>query len=300
MKKFCVYTAIVGGYDEIKQPLVIDEDFDFILFSDDAKDSRIGVWEVKSLDYDNVIRTKTARYVKTHPELLCKGYETCVWIDASVKILSKTFYEQVKSFYKEGVAIASLVHPDWTCTYQELFQIMYLGWESEFVTLEWGNFLRGKSFPRGIGTFETRVLYRNHSNENIRLLDGLWWECIEHYSRRDQYSFRYCLWKLNVECVGFLPANYNAHNNEFFVVENHRKDAINSKVVGDSTKSWLMRYYMKHADERQRIENAYYWIYGRKHYMLWLKIIGQCYRVKHLILRLFGRKEVYPWEVEGK
>ena len=295
-----MYSCLVGNYDELRQPLAVDEDFDFILVSDEIKEDRIGVWEVRSLNYTNDIQTKRARFVKTHPEIYCDGYEVSVWIDASVRIVSQSFYERIKDLYGNSCNISSLTHPDWTCTYQEMFHIMYLGWESEYVTLDWGHFLRGKGFPRGIGTYETRVLYRNHSNETIRQLDGLWWKCIEHYSRRDQYSFRYCLWKLQIGCDGFLPASYNAHNNEFFAVENHKKDAMSKKMVSGVGSSWLMRYYLKHADERKKIENAYYWIYGHKNYMLWLKIIGQCYRAKHLLSHLFGRKEVYPWEVEEK
>lgn len=298
MKRFCIYTAIVGGYDVIKQPLVVDADFDFLLFTDEIKEDRIGVWEVRSLGYENEIQTKTARYVKTNPELFCKEYEACVWIDASVKIISGLFYQRVKHFYEKKDVIATLTHPDWKCTYQEMFQIMYLGWESERVTLDWGHFLREEGFPRDIGTYETRVLYRKHSDETVRALDRLWWSCVERFSRRDQYSFRYCLWKLRVDCVGFLPINYNAHDNECFLVEKHIKNERNGKMVGNGVKSWLMRYYIKHADEREIIEDLYYWIYGRKHYMFWLGVLGQYYRIRHLVLSVLGHKLVYPWEVE--
>ena len=70
-----------------------------------------------------------------------------------------------------------------------------------------------------------------------------------------------------------------------------------TKDVKTGDRSWLMRYYMKHADEKQRMENVYYWIYGRNHYLLWLQILGQCFRLRHLVLRVLGRQEVYMWEV---
>ena len=300
MKKYCVYTALVGNYDDIKQPLAVDDDFDYLLVSDCIKDDRIGVWEVKSLKYLNGIQTKRARYVKTHPEEFCEGYEVSVWIDASVSIVSELFYERIKELCDNGFLVSSLTHPDWTCTYQEMFHIMYLGWESECVTIDWGRFLRRNRFPQAIGTYETRVLFRKHSDEAIKSFDNLWWNCIDRFSRRDQYSFRYCLWKTDVDCIGLLPDGFNAHDNDYFSVENHKDNLGVSKRVTKGEYSWLMRYYMKHADEKEKIENAYYWIYGRKHNMQWLNVIGQCYRVKHLILKFFGRKEVYPWEVEMK
>ena len=39
-KKCVIYTAMVGGYDEIMQPLVVDDRFDYILFSNDIKENR--------------------------------------------------------------------------------------------------------------------------------------------------------------------------------------------------------------------------------------------------------------------
>ena len=36
MKKFAVYTASIGGYDEIHQPLAVDDRFDYIFFSNNV------------------------------------------------------------------------------------------------------------------------------------------------------------------------------------------------------------------------------------------------------------------------
>lgn len=33
-KKYCVFSVIVGAYDTVKQPVVVDDRFDYILFSD--------------------------------------------------------------------------------------------------------------------------------------------------------------------------------------------------------------------------------------------------------------------------
>ena len=41
MNKFAIYTALIGGYDSIRQPLVIDDRFDYILFTDEVKEKKI-------------------------------------------------------------------------------------------------------------------------------------------------------------------------------------------------------------------------------------------------------------------
>ena len=84
--KYAIYTAIVGGYDKINQPKVVDNRFDYILFSNDLEDVRVGVWQVKKIFYDNEIQTKIARYVKTHPEELLPEYEFTIWMDSNLII----------------------------------------------------------------------------------------------------------------------------------------------------------------------------------------------------------------------
>lgn len=37
MNKFVIYTAIIGNYDEILQPQVIDDRFDYVLFSNEIE-----------------------------------------------------------------------------------------------------------------------------------------------------------------------------------------------------------------------------------------------------------------------
>ena len=53
MNKYAIYTAIVGNYDEIFQPEIVDSRFDYILFSTDIELQRIGVWQVRKINYTN-------------------------------------------------------------------------------------------------------------------------------------------------------------------------------------------------------------------------------------------------------
>lgn len=299
MKRFCVYTAIVGNYDEIRQPMAIDGDFDFLLFSDTVGEKQLGVWKIMPIEYHNEVKTKVARWVKTHPEQLLSEYEYSVWIDANVLIRNDAFYSHVKELAEQNVMISTLVHPDWTCTYQEMLHLMYLGWESEQTTLEWGSYLRCEGFPRNIGTFETRVLYRNHAKKNVWAFDGLWWDCIERYSRRDQYSFRYCLWKESMECIGFLPNGFHVLDNQFFIVNKHNLSS-NSKLADDGKKGWIMKYYFKHADKENEVGNIIFWIYGRVNYRLWWRLMGQVLRMKHLLMCVLGKGNIYMWQLENR
>ena len=43
MNKGVIYTSLVGSYDNVRQPLVIDERFDYLLFTDNVTTDMIGV-----------------------------------------------------------------------------------------------------------------------------------------------------------------------------------------------------------------------------------------------------------------
>ena len=53
MKKIAIYTAVIGGYDDIRQPKVVDERFDYYLFTDHIETDFIGVWRLMSIPYSN-------------------------------------------------------------------------------------------------------------------------------------------------------------------------------------------------------------------------------------------------------
>lgn len=41
-----IYACITGGHDNLKQPLVLYSDFDYICFSHGIYTERVGVWEI--------------------------------------------------------------------------------------------------------------------------------------------------------------------------------------------------------------------------------------------------------------
>ncbi len=175
-----------------------------------------------------------------------------------------------------------------------MVRMLFLQWEAEKVIVFWGHYLRKDGYPRNIGTKETRVLYRRHSDEKIRQFDELWWWCIENYSRRDQFSFNYVLWKLKLECESFLPSGVDVRYSEHLSLVNHAN--YKNKKLSAAKCSLLLLYYYRHANETNEIVDAYYWIYGRKNPILWLRIVGLLYAAKHVVLYCFGKKNNYEYK----
>lgn len=279
MKRFVIYTAIVGNYDEILQPIVVDDRFDYILFSNDIKETTVGVWQVRRIDYKNDDKIKIARWVKTHPAELLPDYEFSVWMDANIQIRADYIYNRAIELYDKKELISAVVHTERNCIYKEMFVVFDLGYENEKVLLNWAKVLRRNCYPVENGLNETGIMYRNHTSLEIAKLNYMWWNCIERYSRRDQLSFNYVLWKLNVECISLLSANYNVRNSDAFNYIPHsncRKNLYDSK----RDFSLLRRYYIDLPQKKSEIESLYYKIFTMHFPKLLAWLYGQYYRVK--------------------
>lgn len=249
MKKYAIYTAVVGNYDEILHPKVIDDRFDYILFSNDMKETNIGVWQVRPINYTNEVQTKIARWVKTHPEELLPEYDFSVWMDANIRINTPYTYVKSVALYSYGVEIASVKHPIRNDIYSECGTVLGYCLEREDVVFDWLNVIHKSGYPENGGLNETNLLYRKHSSK-IREMDQLWWNCIERYSRRDQLSFNYVLWKLGIECCDFLPEFINVANSndyEYIIHSKNKTRLVENKshiVRCNEGSPWIAaRYY---------------------------------------------------------
>ena len=230
MPKFAIYTAVVGNYDEILQPLVVDSRFDYFLFSDTFQEDRIGVWQVKSIEYFNSDRVKTARYVKTHPETFLPNYAATLWMDANLQIVDSYVYERFLELFNQGVEIASVKHPQRDCIYEELFTVCAFQWETLEIAWGWNRVLRQNNYPEHNGLFETGLTYRLNS-PNVKKVDEEWWNCIYHYSSRDQLSYNFVLAKCDVKCDFFLPYGESIYSSKHVGHSTHVSSTGKTKVV---------------------------------------------------------------------
>lgn len=284
MNKFVVFTALVGAYDEIHQPGIIDDRFDYVLFSNDIQEKQVGVWQVRSFDYCNPLKTKVARWVKTHPELLLPEYEASLWIDSNIIILHRFVYERFWALFSGNSLVATMRHAFRQCVYEEMFEILCCGFEHEGITLKWGQVLRKEKYPRNNGLCETGVFYRKHSDAKVQTFDRTWWSIIERYSRRDQYSVNYALWKCGMDWDYYISREESVYRSSYFKHVEHQGH-IPQRVELGRSEAWLIRYCRKHPDEKKRIEELYYRIYGLRYPVFGAFVAGQVFRLKHLLFK---------------
>ena len=269
--KFVVYTVLVGEYDKVLQPKVVDERFAYILFTDNVTSDRIGVWEVRTFDYHNIDKTRESRYPKMHPELLLPEYEASLYIDANISIADKVIYERVISFYEQGVNWAGILHPHnpsrgLYCRYGiygHAFWAMSFGVDNEKSIFKLCSMLRKEGYPRNREMHENNVIYRK-KDEVCRQIDELWWKLYCNYSRRDQLTLEYALWKHPEVQLGLmLPKGERAFDTSAFDTCLHTSSASRTRFVKKSVFEYIRdRIRNSMPDKRDRFEDFHYWLYG--------------------------------------
>ena len=242
MKRYVLYTAIVGGYDKIAQPSIIDSDFDYILFSNDIPEERVGVWQVRKIPYKNADNTRVARWVKLHPDILLDSYEYSLWHDSNIIVDSYLYYERIKKLINRQVLLASMSHNERDCIYDEAYKIIELGLDNKYIVLKEVEYLKGHGYPLHYGLIETNCILRKHKEDKVRLLNTEWWNMINLYSRRDQLSFNYIAWKHDINIELILPRWRNSRNHTYLHAVGHSKwDTSKSKLVWNDLRSKICR-----------------------------------------------------------
>ena len=227
MNKFVVYTVQVGGYDVVQQPLVVDERFDYVLFTDSEESKNIGIWQVRTIPYENSDLTRVSRYPKMHPNELLNEYEASLYIDANIQITGQRIYDRVVECYEQGIDWAGIQHPKYNCIYEDAYNVMALALEKEYRVFEWCHILRTEQYPRNNGLLENNIIFRRHTNV-MKRVNNFWWELYQKYTRRDQLTLKYVLWKCEEVKVGYILSPHEMDCVNRFI---HKKDTRGKRNV---------------------------------------------------------------------
>lgn len=214
MNKKVIYTCLVGNYDVLRQPLAIDESYDYICFSNDIKEERVGVWQIRPIPFKHKDKARLSRYVKILPHRALEDYEWSLWMDANIQITKKEFYSIVDSKIAEGGKVYQVTHclPPCDCTYEEII-FAYLSGRSGFCKtfLQYWH-LKRSGFPTHWGLFENNFILRKHLDPKVRKISEEWWAEFMKYTKRDQFNLMYVYWKNNLMPGLLFPPDHNTRN----------------------------------------------------------------------------------------
>ena len=233
--RICLYTALVGGYDEVIEPLQVSHELDYICFVGKGEAGRhcSRVWQFVEIDFEIRDFGRLSRVPKLLPHETClKDYEYSLYIDANILIKSEFIYDRIDELVKTNTKLALLQHPFRDCVFQEAYVCvasMKGGWLD---ILRQIFFLKRKGIKKHSGLYEANVIFRKHNDTDIIALDELWWDTFMKYSKRDQLSLVYALSNYKGKIDFFLPPGQTTRNHPSFEKISHlpQKPSAGKKV----------------------------------------------------------------------
>jgi hypothetical protein len=229
MNSKVIYTCLTGGYDDLLQPEVINNDFDYICFSNDIKEIQIGVWQIRQIPFETDDNTRLSRYSKLLPHKVLQEYEYSIYMDANIQIIGQEFYDIVNKKIEEGVLIAQVPHLNRDCVYEDI-KIAYRYGKVDFKSAHRQyKYLQNNEFPKHYGLYENNIILRNHNVEKVVIISENWWKEFSKSAKRDQFSLTYVYWINNFKPVLLFWDTINARNAEFlnFVVKHKNETRKN-------------------------------------------------------------------------
>ena len=216
--KIALYTSIVGDYDLLQQPPVLDEGFEFICFVGRGEKTadRIGAWEIRELPLTFGNPTLDARWAKTHPHELLPDYACSVWVDGNIILTDGSIYEAVRSKAASDVQYSGVPHPARDCTYKEARKCFDMRYLSLFGLLKVWLYLAFLGLPLHAGLMESNLVFRRHMDPDVVDFDTRWWKHVRHLSRRDQLSLMLCLRRSGLRWDDRLLDGCNTRNHPGF------------------------------------------------------------------------------------
>ena len=198
-KKIIIYTVNVSNYESVKEPLVVDPNVEYILFTDD-KNLKSEHWKVIYLEDNLADPRRKSRLPKILAHKYLPPHDISVYIDSSLQIKAPDIKKMIDECM-EGNDIALYKHYKRDCVYDEI----------EFVMNSKDRIVKNRekckaalkmykdiNYPKHNGLFENAFIFRKNTKK-IQELNELWWKEYEKGTERDQFVLMYVLWKKNIK-----------------------------------------------------------------------------------------------------
>lgn len=205
MNKNLIYTAIIGDYDVLMEPKIITKGWDYFCITNNKKiKAQSGsVWKIHYIEDKKLTDPKLARKIKMLffevSVLKFKRYHVNIWHDANIQIncnLNKFIEGRNDEFY-------IMSHPERLNVLDEVnFCAKRDKGTPDIMNRQMQDYI-ADGFPDNAGLCASGLMIRRDTPK-VRRLMTKWFNEVKKYSKRDQISFNYVLWK-NPIPVNYIP-----------------------------------------------------------------------------------------------
>lgn len=224
--KIVIYTAFTKGYDSLKELEVIDENCDYICFTND-KELTSDIWDIRIIDDSILDNNRIAKQFKVLPHKYLPEYKYSFWLDGTFKIKG-SIREYIYKFVNSKMLC--VVHPERDCIYDEAQVSKIFVRYPNYTILKQIETYEEEGMPKHFGLPVLGAIFRKHNDSEIISLMEQWWEEIIKFTNQDQLGFTYLMWKNNF-MVSVASVYY--WKNEYWTKEGeyHHKETVEDYVT---------------------------------------------------------------------
>ncbi len=194
-KDTAIYTCIIGGYDDIREPRYISDRCDYFLISDKSPENKsVYQWlDIKSYLPEGIEDPiYQNRYCKINAHKIFPQYRYSVYVDGNITIVGD-IAENINKLKKARLGVLGNNYTDNIFEYALRCAKMGADWSEKLMRQMESYWLQG--LPENSGSFACGILLREHNNPICVKLMEEWWQEFCSYAKRDQTPLTYVLWK---------------------------------------------------------------------------------------------------------
>ena len=225
-----VYSAVTADYDKVFKPRFTTDNVEYILFMDHP--SKITGWNVRQLDTTksnhNVLNN---RWYKFFAHEVFTDVEYSIYIDGNIRIIGD-LTPLIQEFKESGAALGVFKHLDRSTISEEMnacFKYNKFDPQDELQIKSQLETYYKAGMPHEQLLSDNAVIFRWHKHPKLAESMNCWWEQLQTYSKRDQISLPYVIWKNE------LPVKRWAWSfrkkNEYFEPYPHRSSLFGNLIT---------------------------------------------------------------------
>ena len=147
--KIAIYTAFTGDYDTLKEPEVIDENCDYICFTDNPN-LESDTWKIIQMEETTLDNNRKAKQYKLLPHKYLKDYKYSFWLDGTFRIKG-SIREYIYKNIRASSPMLCVVHTERDCVYEEYEASKIIPRYPRAVMEEQINYYKSQGFPEKYG-----------------------------------------------------------------------------------------------------------------------------------------------------
>ncbi len=266
--KVIVYTCNFGDYESVKEPLCIDPNAKYMLFTDN-KNLTSENWQVVVIEEKLDDARRTSRLPKILPHKYLPPHDISIYIDSSLEFKVENVAVMAEQCLKDS-PLALYEHYKRNCVYEEIDFV--LNSKDRVVATPEKCLLQIEKYkkigyPKNNGLYENAFIIRRN-NKEVEELNELWWKEYLEGAERDQFVLMYALDRLGLK-VNSISIGEQFRKNPFVNFYKHayvpsvqpyennielikigednsaKKPVVNWVVGGEDNKGWA---YENNAD----------------------------------------------------